>query len=107
MTFLARVFSYPSTHLASCRPTESCPETGFAELWAGQQSSAARFPQADISLPTICVRGYSLIGEGDPLPDMIMLRPFEQERFDRLVELARSRFDTVLTQPEALAARPP
>jgi hypothetical protein len=48
-----------------------------------------------------------LIGEGDPLPDMIMLRPFEQERFDRLVELARSRFDTVLTQPEALAARPP
>jgi hypothetical protein len=32
---------------------------------------------------------------------MIMLRPFEQERFDRLVELARSRFDTALTQPEA------
>ncbi len=34
------------------------------------------------------------------MPD-ITLRPFEQERFDRLVELARNRFDTVLTQPEA------
>jgi len=42
-----------------------------------------------------------LIGKGDRVPDMIMLRPFEQERFDRLVELARNRFDTALTQPEA------
>ena len=33
--------------------------------------------------------------------DMIMLRPFEQERFHQLVELARNRFDAVLTQPEA------
>jgi hypothetical protein len=33
--------------------------------------------------------------------DMIVLRPFEQERFDRLIELARSRFDAVLTQSEA------
>ena len=32
---------------------------------------------------------------------MITLRPFEQERFDRLVELAQNRFDTALTQPEA------
>ncbi len=23
----SRVFSFPSTHLASCRPTGSCPET--------------------------------------------------------------------------------
>ncbi len=30
-----------------------------------------------------------------------MLRPFEHERFNRLVELARNRFDTVLTQVEA------
>lgn len=35
------------------------------------------------------------------MPDMIMLRLFEQERFNRLVELARSHFDTELTQPEA------
>ncbi len=32
---------------------------------------------------------------------MIVLRPFEQERFNRLVELARSRFDVTLTQSEA------
>jgi hypothetical protein len=32
---------------------------------------------------------------------MIALRPFEQERFNRLVELAQTRFDTALTQPEA------
>jgi len=31
---------------------------------------------------------------------MIRLRPFEQERFDRLVELAQNRFDAGLTQPE-------
>ena len=41
-----------------------------------------------------------MIGKGDRVPDMIMLRPFEQEHFDRLVELARNRFDTALTQPE-------
>jgi hypothetical protein len=32
---------------------------------------------------------------------MITLRPFEQDRFNRLVELARNRFDAALTQPEA------
>jgi sRNA-binding regulator protein Hfq len=32
--------------------------------------------------------------------DVIILRPFEQERFRRLVELARDRFDTNLTQAE-------
>jgi hypothetical protein len=32
VTFLARVFSFPSTHLASCRPTGSCPETGFETI---------------------------------------------------------------------------
>ena len=42
-----------------------------------------------------------MIGKGARVPDMFMLRPFEQERFNRLVELARSRFDTALTQPEA------
>ena len=35
------------------------------------------------------------------MSDMIALRPFEQERFDRLGELARNRFDAALTQPEA------
>lgn len=35
------------------------------------------------------------------MSDMIMLRPFEQERFNRLVEFAQSRFDAALTQPEA------
>jgi sRNA-binding regulator protein Hfq len=33
--------------------------------------------------------------------DMIMLRPFEQERLNRLVELAQIHFDAVLTQSEA------
>jgi hypothetical protein len=32
---------------------------------------------------------------------MIILRPFEQERFRRLVELARDRFDANLPQAEA------
>ncbi len=32
---------------------------------------------------------------------MITLRPFERDRFNRLVELARNRFDDALTQPEA------
>lgn len=32
---------------------------------------------------------------------MTTLRPFEQERFNRLVELARNRFDAELTQSEA------
>jgi hypothetical protein len=32
---------------------------------------------------------------------MITPRPFEQERFNRLVELAQKRFDAALTQPEA------
>jgi hypothetical protein len=31
--------------------------------------------------------------------DMITLRPFEQDRFNRLVELARNRFDAALTSP--------
>jgi hypothetical protein len=31
---------------------------------------------------------------------MITLRPFEQDRFNRLVELARNRFGAALTQPE-------
>lgn len=35
------------------------------------------------------------------MSDTITLRPFEQERFSRLVELARNRFDAELTQPEA------
>jgi sRNA-binding regulator protein Hfq len=35
------------------------------------------------------------------MSDVIILRPFEQERFRRLVELARDRFDTNLTQAEA------
>jgi hypothetical protein len=35
------------------------------------------------------------------VPDMIMLRPFERERFNCLVELARNRFDCALDQAEA------
>ena len=35
------------------------------------------------------------------MSDIIKLRPFEQERFNRLVELARNRFDFALDQAEA------
>jgi len=35
------------------------------------------------------------------MSDAITLRPFEQGRFDRLVDLARTRFDAGITQPEA------
>lgn len=35
------------------------------------------------------------------MSNMIALRPFEEDRFNRLVELARTRFDAALTQPEA------